>query len=72
MKKDPKERAENIMITDLVRNDLSKSAKKGSVEVKELCQVYSFKQVHQMISTISAEVEESLNPMQLIQETGAR
>lgn len=69
LEKDPKERAENIMITDLVRNDLSKSAKKGSVDIKELCQVYSFKQVHQMISTISAEVEESLNPMQLIQET---
>lgn len=53
---DPKERSENIMITDLVRNDLSKIAKKGSVKVDELCEIYSFKTVHQMITTISAEV----------------
>ncbi len=49
-----KERAENIMIVDLVRNDLSKIATDGSVKVEELCGIYSFKQVHQMISTISA------------------
>ncbi|MET2985895.1 aminodeoxychorismate synthase component I [Aureibaculum conchae] len=54
---DPKERSENIMIVDLVRNDLSKTAIKGSVKVEELCKVYSFDQVHQLISTISAEVE---------------
>lgn len=54
---DLKERAENIMIVDLVRNDLSRHAVRGSVQVEELCKVYSFKQVHQMISTISAEVE---------------
>ncbi len=50
-----KERSENIMIVDLVRNDLSKSALKGSVTVEELCKVYSFDQVHQMISTISTQ-----------------
>lgn len=49
-----KERAENIMIVDLIRNDLSRTAKKGSVVVDELCKIYSFKQVHQMISTISS------------------
>lgn len=54
---DSKERSENIMITDLVRNDLSRTATKGSVEVKELCGVYSFKQVHQMISTITSELD---------------
>ena len=53
---DPKERAENIMITDLVRNDLSRTAQKGSVKVQELCGVYSFKQVHQMISTITSKL----------------
>lgn len=53
---DQKERSENIMIVDLVRNDLSKTATKGSVKVEELCKVYSFDQVHQMISTISATV----------------
>jgi para-aminobenzoate synthetase component 1 len=49
---DPKERAENIMIVDLVRNDLSRTAHKGSVHVEELCGIYSFPQVHQMISTV--------------------
>jgi para-aminobenzoate synthetase component 1 len=56
-----KEQAENIMITDLVRNDLSRVAKRGSVKVEELCGIYSFKQVHQMISTISAELDEDKN-----------
>lgn len=54
---DPKERSENIMITDLVRNDLSRTAQKGSVEVKELCGIYSFQQVHQMISTITSKLD---------------
>lgn len=57
LEKNEKERAENIMIVDLVRNDLSKTAKKGSVNVEELCKIYSFEQVHQMISTISAEMD---------------
>jgi len=55
---DPKERAENIMIVDLVRNDLSRTAAKGSVEVEELCGIYSFPQVHQMISTVVSELRE--------------
>lgn len=66
---DTKERAENIMIVDLVRNDLSKSALKGSVEVEELCKVYSFEQVHQMISTISSKVPKEKNPVEIIKET---
>jgi para-aminobenzoate synthetase component 1 len=49
-----KERAENIMITDLVRNDLSIVAQKGSVEVLELCGIYPFPQVFQAVSTVSA------------------
>lgn len=67
--KDEKERAENIMITDLVRNDLSKSALKGSVQVEELCKAYTFKQVHQLISTIISTVSKDKNPVQLIKET---
>ncbi|VAW10032.1 Para-aminobenzoate synthase, aminase component [hydrothermal vent metagenome] len=67
--RDTKERAENIMIVDLVRNDLSKSALKGSVSVEELCKVYSFEQVHQMISTIIAKVEVDKNPVDIIKET---
>ena len=66
---DEKERAENIMITDLVRNDLSKSALKGSVVVEELCKVYTYKQVHQLISTVVAKIPEAKNPVELIEET---
>lgn len=69
LEQDEKERSENIMIVDLVRNDLSKSANKGSVTVEELCKVYSFKQVHQMISTISSTVDPNKNPVELIKET---
>jgi len=64
-----KERAENIMIVDLVRNDLSKTALKGSVKVEELCKVYSFKQVHQMISTITSEVNNLYTPVDVLKTT---
>lgn len=56
-----KDRAENIMITDLVRNDLAKSAEIGTVKVEELFGIYSFKQVHQMVSTISSLLREDVN-----------
>ncbi len=65
----PKERAENIMITDLVRNDLSKVAARGSVHVDELCGIYSFKQVHQMISTVSAQLREGVHWLDAIRAT---
>lgn len=65
----PKERSENIMIVDLVRNDLSHTATKGSVHVEELCEVYSFKQVHQMISTITAEVAPNTPPIEVLKTT---
>ncbi len=64
-----KERSENIMIVDLVRNDLSHTATKGSVQVEELCEVYTFKQVHQMISTIVSEVENMTSPVEIIRTT---
>ncbi|QIE58853.1 aminodeoxychorismate synthase component I [Rasiella rasia] len=66
---DPKERSENIMIADLVRNDLSRIAKKGSVYVEELCKIYTFDQVHQMISTIGCEAETGFSPVQIIKNT---
>lgn len=65
----PKERSENIMIVDLVRNDLSHTATKGSVQVEELCGIYSFKQVHQMISTVVSEVESSTSPIEILKTT---
>jgi para-aminobenzoate synthetase component 1 len=64
-----KERSENIMIVDLVRNDLSHIATKGSVVVEELCEIYTFKQVHQMISTIVSEVENTTSPVEIIRTT---
>ena len=64
-----KERSENIMIVDLVRNDLSQTAEKGSVQVEELCQVYTFQQVHQMISTIVSEVSHSISPIDILKTT---
>ncbi len=69
LKNDQKERAENIMIVDLVRNDLSKSAKKASVKVEELCEVYTFKQVHQLISTIVSEVEHTTHSVDILRDT---
>ncbi|CAL2090067.1 anthranilate synthase component I family protein [Tenacibaculum sp. 190524A02b] len=67
--RDEKERSENIMIVDLVRNDLSRTAKKGTVKVEELCKVYSFKQVHQMISTITSETAPNIHPVDIIKDT---
>lgn len=64
-----KERTENTMIVDLVRNDLSKTAIKGTVNVEELCKVYTFKQVHQMISTVTSEVELNTHPVDIIKST---
>jgi para-aminobenzoate synthetase component 1 len=66
---DPKERAENIMITDLVRNDLSRTAQKGSVEVAELCAIYSFMQVHQMISTVTSKLDSQYSAVDAIKTT---
>ncbi len=55
LKNDEKERSENVMIVDLVRNDLSRTAAKGTVKVEELFGIYSFRQLHQMISTVVSE-----------------
>jgi len=66
---DPKERAENIMITDLVRNDLSRTAQKGSVQVTELCTIYSFLQVHQMTSTITSRLDSQYTGVEVLRTT---
>jgi para-aminobenzoate synthetase component 1 len=55
-----KERAENVMIVDLVRNDLAMACDVGSVQVDELFGIYSYPQVHQMISTVSGTLRTGL------------
>jgi len=66
---DVKERSENLMIVDLVRNDLSKIANRGSVNVDELCGIYTFPQVHQMVSTVSGKVKNSVSFDEIIKAT---
>jgi para-aminobenzoate synthetase component 1 len=69
LQQNPKERSENIMIVDLVRNDLSRTARRGSVVVEELCEVYPFKQVHQMISTVTSQLAVGISPVDVIRST---
>jgi para-aminobenzoate synthetase component I len=64
-----KERSENVMIVDLVRNDLSKVCTEGSVQVEELFGVYSFPRVHQMVSTIKGLVKDDLHWTEIIKAT---
>jgi para-aminobenzoate synthetase component I len=64
-----KDRSENVMVVDLVRNDLSKVCEEGSVKVDELFGIYSFPQVHQMISTISGRVKEAISFTEIIRAT---
>ena len=66
---DEKERSENVMIVDLVRNDFSKIAIKNSVDVEELFGIYSFEQVHQMISTITCNIPQNLSFSEIIKAT---
>ena len=69
LQKSEKERSENVMIVDLVRNDLARIAKTGTVRVDELFGIYSFKQVHHMISTIKCELKENVSFMDIIKNT---
>ncbi len=64
-----KEKSENVMVVDLVRNDLSKVCEEGTVKVDELFGIYSFPQVHQMISTISGKVNPELDFTDIIKAT---
>lgn len=69
LKRDKKERMENIMIVDLVRNDLSRVATKGSVRVSELCEVYTFNTVHQMISTVECKIAPTTGFVEILKAT---
>jgi para-aminobenzoate synthetase component 1 len=64
-----KNNAENTMIVDLLRNDLSKIAQPHSVQVKELCKLYSFATVHHLISTVTASLAPSYNAIDVLQAT---
>ena len=66
LRNNSKEQSENVMIVDLVRNDLSRSAKNNSVTVDELFGVYTFRQVHQMISTVTAEIKDDIHFIEAI------
>ncbi len=66
LKTDMKEQTENVMIVDLVRNDLTKSAKKGTVKVEELFGIYAFPQVYQMISTVTCERDAEVDLIDVI------
>ncbi|MEP7143668.1 MAG: anthranilate synthase component I family protein [Ferruginibacter sp.] len=64
-----KEKSENVMVVDLVRNDLSRVCKEGTVRVEELFGIYSFPQVHQMISTISGDLEDAADWVDVVKAT---
>ncbi|WP_143961649.1 aminodeoxychorismate synthase component I [Litoribacter populi] len=64
-----KERAENLMIVDLMRNDLSRVSQTGSVKVEELFGIYTFKNLHQMISTVASEVNDGVSFHEIISKT---
>lgn len=65
----PKETSENVMVVDLVRNDLSKICMEGSVQVEEIFGIYSFPQVHQMISTIKGILNKDIHWTKALAET---
>ena len=64
-----KERTENVMIVDVARNDLSRIAKKGTVIVNKLCDIESYQQVHQMVSTVSCKLKENISFNEIIKAT---
>lgn len=65
----PKEISENIMIVDLVRNDLTRSAEPGTVKPSKLLQIHSFKQVHQLVSSITCRIRKGLTATETIRNT---
>ncbi len=64
-----KDRSENVMVVDLVRNDLAKVCEEGTVVVEELFGIYSFPQVHQMISTIRGQLKKSASFIEIVRAT---
>ncbi|NQW42990.1 MAG: chorismate-binding protein, partial [Bacteroidetes bacterium] len=67
LKQSEKELAENVMIVDLVRNDLTKVCKTGTIKVEELCGTYAFSKVNQMISTVTGQLQEKESFFEIMQ-----
>jgi len=65
----PKEISENIMIVDLVRNDLTRSAEPGTVKASDLLQIHSFKQVHQLVSTVTCQIRAGVSTTETLSNT---
>ncbi|ATW05492.1 aminodeoxychorismate synthase, component I [Sphingorhabdus sp. YGSMI21] len=68
LQSDPKQRAENLMIVDLLRNDLSRVAQRGSVAVPELFHIESYPTIHQMTSTVTAQLQDGLDAVDVIRQ----
>ncbi len=67
LKNSDKDRAENLMIVDLLRNDLGRTAVSGSVEVTELFGLHSFPSVHHLISTITSQIDENTTSLDVLE-----
>jgi len=68
LKNSNKDKSENVMIVDLVRNDLAKSCVPGSIKVEELFGIYTFKAVHQMISTVSGKLRPNVSALSALRQ----
>ncbi|WP_417592664.1 aminodeoxychorismate synthase component I [Parasphingorhabdus sp.] len=68
LQSDPKQRAENLMIVDLLRNDLSRVAERGSVKVPQLFHIESYPTIHQMTSTVTAQLQDGLDAVDVIRQ----
>lgn len=69
LRNNPKEIAENVMIVDLVRNDLTRSAQAGTVKADRQLEVHTFEQVHQLVSTISCQKKTAISDVAAIRNT---
>jgi para-aminobenzoate synthetase component 1 len=68
LERSEKDRAENLMIVDLLRNDLSRNARVGSVEVPVLCELVSFSNVHHLVSTVTAQMAGGSSPLDVLRD----